>query len=172
MTTGGGKKMQRTLGSFFGAPSETAPSPAAHAPLRTPGSSAHQDAQKAVTAVATQFFAGLWRTSTGRPVGAPSADRKERERAVVVLSKAFGVWYCREHQEARSDVAEGTDNKQKLADEVHHWWNSATEAESLREANRWEAGQSPNVFVTAASGARSAGGTVEGDRSAAGGDTA
>ena len=51
MTTGGGKKKQRTLGSFFGAPSETAPSPAAHAPLRTPGSSAHQDAQKVVTAV-------------------------------------------------------------------------------------------------------------------------
>ena len=103
MTTAGGRKKQRTLGSFFGAPSETAPSPAAHAPLRTPGSSAHQDAQKAVTAVATQFFAGLWRTSTARPVGAPSADRKERERAVVVLSKVFGVWYCREHQEARSD---------------------------------------------------------------------
>ena len=54
MTTGGGRKKQRTLGSFFGAPSETAPSPAAHAPLRTPNSSAHQDAQKAVTAVAAQ----------------------------------------------------------------------------------------------------------------------
>ena len=98
MTTGGGKKMQRTLGSFFGAPSETAPSPAAHAPLGTPGSSAHQDALKAVTGVATQFFAGLWRTSMARSVGAPSADRKERERAVMVLSKAFGEWYCSEQE--------------------------------------------------------------------------
>ena len=171
MTTAGGRKKQQTLGSFFGAPSETAPSAAAHAPLRTPGSSAQQDALKAVTGVATQFFAGLWRTRMSRPVGPPSAERKERERAVMVLSKAFGEWYCSEHKEARSDVAEGKDNKQKLTDAVHDWWNSATEAEYLRETNRWEGGGSPSVFVTAASGARSVGGTGEGDRSAAGVDT-
>jgi len=43
-------------------------------------------------------------------VGAPTADRKELERAVDILSASFGEWYLGENPAASSNVAEGTEN--------------------------------------------------------------
>ena len=151
--TSGGKKEQRTVSSFFGAASGA---PATHTPLRTPGSSARLDAQKAVTAVAAQFFAQLWGTNKSRPVGPPTRDRKEREKAVVLLSAAFGESFCTAHPDARSDVAEGTMHKQKLLGEVQEWWNSDTHAATLRLENKWGAGSNPSVFLQPAAAAASA----------------
>jgi hypothetical protein len=129
--TSGGKKEQRKVSSFFGAATGGVPA-ATNTPLRTPGSSARLDAHKAVTAVAAQFFAQLWGTNKSRPVGPPTLDRKEREKAVVVLSAAFAETFCTAHPDARSDVAEGTMNKQKLLGEVQEWWNSDAHAATLR----------------------------------------
>ena len=125
MSTGSeGKKEQRSLASFFD--TAPAPTPALHSPLRTPGSSGQVDAQKAVATVVTQFFGQLWGTLNSRPVGALSANRKERERAMKVLSESFAQSYCVKHTEARSSVSEGKDNQRKLLDQVHvqEWWNS------------------------------------------------
>ena len=168
--TSGGKKEQRTVSSFFGAASGA---PATHTPLRTPGSSARLDAQKAVTAVAAQFFAQLWGTNKSRPVGPPTRDRKEREKAVVLLSAAFGESFCTAHPDARSDVAEGTMHKQKLLGEVQEWWNSDTHAATLRMENKWGAGSNPSVFLQPAAAAASAmeGGTGGVGGSAAGNDS-
>jgi len=105
---------------------------ASHSPLRTPGSSAQLEAKTAVTAVATQFFAKLWGTNLSRPVGAPTADRKERERAVGILSTSFGEWYLGENPAASSNVAEGTENKRILMNCVEVWWNSSSQAPELR----------------------------------------
>ena len=101
MSGGGGRKTQQPLASFFSP--TTGPAPASHRPLRTPGSSAQLEAKTAVTAVAKQFFAKLWGTNLSRPVGAPTADRKERERAVVILSTSFGEWYLGDNPAASSN---------------------------------------------------------------------
>ena len=79
MSGGGGRKTQQPLASFFSP--TTGAAPASNRPLRTPGSSAQLEAKTSVTAVSTQFFAKLWATNLSRPVGAPTADRKELERA-------------------------------------------------------------------------------------------
>jgi hypothetical protein len=144
MSGGGGKKTQHPLASFFSP--TTGPAPASHRPLRTPGSSAQLEAKTSVTAVATQFFAKLWGTNLSRPVGAPTADRKERERAVGILSTSFGEWYLGENPAASSNVAEGTDNKRTLMNCVEVWWNSSSQALELRLDNQWSAGSCPTVF--------------------------
>jgi hypothetical protein len=112
MSGGGGRKTQQPLASFFSP--TTGPAPASHRPLRTPGNSAQMEAKTSVTAVATQFFAKLWGTNLSRPVGAPTADRKERERSVGILSTSFGEWYLGENPAASSNVAEGTEHTDEL----------------------------------------------------------
>ena len=89
-------------------------------------------------------------------MGPPTRDRKEREKAVVLLSAAFGESFCTAHPDARSDVAEGTMNKQKLVGEVQEWWHSDTHAATLRLENRWGAGSNPSVFLQPAAAAASA----------------
>jgi hypothetical protein len=95
MSGGGGRRTQQPLASFFSP--TTGPAPASHRPLRTPGISAQLEAKTAVTAVATQFFAKLWGTNLSRPVGVPTADCKELEQDVVILSTSFGEWYLGEN---------------------------------------------------------------------------
>ena len=168
--TSGGKKEQRKVSSFFGAATGGVPA-ATNTPLRTPGSSARLDAHKAVTAVAAQFFAQLWGTNKSRPVGPPTLDRKEREKAVVVLSAAFAETFCTAHPDARSDVAEGTMNKQKLLGEVQEWWNSDAHAATLRQENRWGAGSNPSVFLQPAAGVAREGGAGGAGGSVAGNDS-
>jgi hypothetical protein len=122
------------------------PSPASHGPLRTPGSSARLQAKNAVTAVATQFFAKLWGTNLSRQVGTPTADCKEHEQSVGILSTSFGEWYLGENPAASSNVAEGTENKCILMNCVEVWWNSSSQARELRLDNQWSAGSCPTVF--------------------------
>jgi hypothetical protein len=122
MSGGGGRRTQQPLTLFFSP--TTGPAPALHRPLRTPGSSAQLEAKTAVTAVATQFFAKLWGTNLSRPVGAPTADRKERERVVGILSTSCGEWYLGENPAASSNVAEGTENKRILMNPLHAFSHS------------------------------------------------
>jgi hypothetical protein len=159
MSGGGGRKEQQPLASFFSP--TTGPAPASHGPLRMPGSSARLEAKNSVNAVATQFFAQLWHTTLSRPVGAPTAERKARERAVSILSTSFGEWYLGESPEAQSNVAEGTENKRTLMNNVQVWWNSSSEAQQLRLDNQWSAGSCPTVFHQAAAVCRSAAGGTE-----------
>ena len=143
MVVGAGKR--GNLSCHFSDPT-TGPAPALYCPLRTPGISAQLEGKTTVSVVAKQFFAKLWGTNLSRPVGAPTADRKERERAVVILSTSFGEWYLSENPAASSNVAEGTENKRTLMNCVEVWWNSSSQALELRLDNQWSAGSCPTVF--------------------------
>jgi hypothetical protein len=79
-----------------------------------------------------------------------TADRKERERAVGILSTSFGEWYLCENQAASSNVAEGTENKLILMNCVEVWWNSSSQAQELHLDNQWSA---DNPLQTRGSGA-------------------
>jgi len=59
-----------------------------------------------------------------------TADRKERERAVGILSTSFGEWYLCENQAASSNVAEGTENKLILMNCVEVWLISSSKLKS------------------------------------------
>ena len=79
-----------------------------------------------------------------------TADRKERERAVGILSTSFGEWYLCENQAASSNVAEGTENKLILMNCLEVWCNSSSQAQELHLDNQWSA---DNPLQTRGSGA-------------------
>ena len=110
----------------------TGPAPALYCPLRTPGISAQLEAKTTVSVMAKQFFAKLWGTNLSRQVGTPTADRKEHELSVGILSTSFDEWYLGENQTVSSNVADGTENKHILMNCVEVWWNSSSQAPELR----------------------------------------
>jgi hypothetical protein len=78
--------------------------------------------------------------AAGKPVGAPSKDFLERERASTVLANGFCKWYFDTHDSVPRDVAHGKSNRELLTAEVKAWWGDSKEAQELRQENAWSAG--------------------------------